>query len=85
MTEQELKTALEHDIAQRHGDAEALQPLVLAAECLRNAALASRGAEAALLACKPPALTEAKQAAQLAVMSLEQALVLMGMETKANE
>lgn len=85
MTEQELRTALEHDTAQRQGDAAAVQPLVLAAECLRNAALAARGAECGLLACNPPALTEARQAAQLAVMSLEQALVLMGMETKANE
>lgn len=85
MTEQELKTALEHDRAARQPHEPALQPLVLAAECLRNAALASRGAEAALMACKPPALPEARQAAQLAIASLEQALVLMGMETKTDE
>lgn len=85
MTEQELKTALEHDSAMRSGTVGVLQPMVLAAECFRNAALAARGAECGLTICQPPAVAEARQAAQLAILALEQALTLMAMEPKTNE
>lgn len=85
MDEQELMTALEHDAAQRVAKVGMERPLMLAAECLRNAALASRGAECALTVCKPPGVVEARQAAQLAVVALEQALVLMAMEQQSDE
>lgn len=85
MTEQELQTALEHDAAAKGNGEIVVRPLVLAAECLRNAALAARGAECALIACRPAALDQAKQAAELAVAALEQALLLIGMEFKTNE
>lgn len=82
MTTDELVTALEHDLAQRGMDVPAEKPVVLARYCLQNAAVAARGAECALVACKPPAVVEAVQAAQMAIASLEQALVLLGtMET----
>lgn len=82
MTTEELEQALEHDIAQKRLDQDADPLLLLARQCLQNAALAARGAECGLVACKPPALVEARQAAQLAVQSLEQALMLLGrMET----
>lgn len=82
MTTEELEQALAHDLAQKELGASAEKPLVLARYCLQNAAVAARGAECALVACKPPAVVEARQAAQLAMQSLEQALVLLGtMET----
>lgn len=83
MTEQELQTALEHDAAQK--GPRTFQPLLLAAECFRNAALAARGAECGLVVCNPPALSEARQAAQMAIVSLEQALTLMAMEPTTHE
>lgn len=85
MNEHELKTALEHDAAARGAGSEVVRALVLAAECLRNAAVAARGAEAALIACRPPAVVEARQATQLAIASLEQAMMLMSMEPPVNE
>lgn len=82
MTTEELEKALEHDLAQKQLDADADKPVVLARFCLQNAAVAARGAECALVACKPPAVVEARQAVQLAMQSLEQALILLGtMET----
>lgn len=85
MNEQELKTALEHDSALKEGKPGVFQPLVLAAECFRNAALAARGAECGLTVCRPPAIAEAQKAAQMAITSLEQALTLMAMESKTHE
>ncbi len=82
MTTEELEKALEHDLAQKQLGPEADKPLVLARYCLQNAAVAARGAECALVVCKPPAIVEARQAIQLAMQSLEQAMILLGtMET----
>lgn len=77
MTTDELTTALEHDLAQKGLAQELEKPVVLARYCLQNAAVAARGAECALVACQPPAIVEAKQAAELAIASLEQAMVLL--------
>lgn len=80
-----LKTALEHDAAIREGRGSIGRYVILAAECLRNAAVASRAAEAGLMVCRPPGLEEAAKAARLAIESLEQALTLIAMESKSNE
>ena len=85
MDEEHLKTALEHDAAIREGRDAIPRYVILAAECLRNAAVAARAAEAGLLICRPPGYEEAKKAAQLAVASLEQALTLIAMESNRNE
>ncbi len=85
MTTEELTQALEHDLAQKELEPEVPAPVVLARYCLQNAAVAARGAECALVACRPPAIVEAKKAAQLAIDSLEQALVVLGMMEKAHE
>jgi hypothetical protein len=85
MTTDDLVTALEHDLAQKGMPMPAEKPVVLARYCLQNAAVAARGAECALVACKPPAVVEAKQSARLAIESLEQALVLLGTMESANE
>lgn len=82
MTTEELEQALEHDLAQKRLDKDTDMMVVLARQCLQNAALAARAAECGLVACKPPAIVEARQAAQLAMQGLEQALILLGrMET----
>lgn len=83
MTTEEMQEALEHDLAQKGMAHDSAKPLVLARYCLQNAAVAARAAEGALVVCQPPAVAEAMRAAQLAVASLEQALILLGsMETK---
>lgn len=84
MNDQELKTALEHDQAQK-GQERTPRYQVLAAECFRNAALAARGAECAMTVCKPVAIKESRAAAQLAIMALEQALTLLAMMEQPNE
>lgn len=85
MTTDELIHALEHDLAQKGLEPETDKSVVLARYCLQNAAVAARGAECALVACKPPAVLEAKQAAELALASLEQALVLLSTMETPNE
>lgn len=85
MTTEEMQQALEHDLAQKRLAYDAEKPVVLARYCLQNAAVAARGAECALVACQPPALAEARQAAQLALASLEQALALLGTMEPTNE
>lgn len=85
MNTDELTQALEHDLAQKQLAHETQKPVVLARYCLQNAAVAARGAECALVACEPPAIVEAMQAARLALASLEQALMLLGTMETANE
>lgn len=85
MTTDELVTALEHDLARKGMPTPAEKPVVLARYCLQNAAVAARGAECALVACKPPAIAEAKKTAELAIQSLEQALVLLAMMEATDE
>lgn len=85
VNEQELTTALEHDQAQKAKGQELPRFQVLAAECFRNAALASRGAECAMTVCNPPGIKESRAAAQLAIMALEQALTLLTMLEQPNE
>lgn len=80
MDEQDLKQALEHDRAGRgvEGSKEA-EFLKVAAAHLESASVAARAAAAGLL-CKTPAIKEARQMAQVAIRSLENALVLMSVE-----
>ena len=85
MNDQELITALEHDQAQKADAPKAPRFPVLAAECFRNAALAARGAECAMTVCDPPGIKEARAAAQLAIMALEQALTLLAVMEQPNE
>ena len=85
MTTEEMEQALAHDLAQKKLPKETETPVVLARFCLQNATLASRGAEMALVAVQPPAVIEARQAIQLAMSSLEQALILLGTMEQANE
>ena len=85
MTTEELEQALAHDLAQKRVPSGADAAVVLARYCFENAAVAARGAECALVACNPPAIVEAQQAAQLAVKSLEQALMLLGTMETPNE
>lgn len=77
MTTDELLTALEHDLAQKESEPATPKSLVLARYCIQNAAVGARGAECALVACDPPAVVEARQAVQLAMQSLEQALIFL--------
>lgn len=77
-----LEKALEHDLAQKAAEGAKPSLTALALYCFQNATVASRGAECALVVCKPPAIAEARQAAQLAMQSLEQAMSLLNsMET----
>lgn len=85
MTADELMEALEHDLAQKELGQEVEKPVVLARYCLQNAAVAARGAECALVACKPPAVVEARKAAEVAIASLEQAVVLLSVMETPNE
>lgn len=85
MTNEELEKALEHDLAQKQMAMEAERPVVVARWCLNNAAVAARAAECALVVTNPPAVAEAVQAAQLAVRSLEQALMVLGAMETTNE
>ena len=80
MDEQELQKALEHDAARRGHDVVKVDPVKLAAHCCENAHVAARGAVAGLMNCKPPALPEVRAICQMAIQSLEQALVLMSLE-----
>lgn len=84
MTTEELEKALDHDLAQKRLDRDTDAPIVLARYCLQNVAVAARGAECALVVCKPPAVNEARQAVQLAMQSLEQALILLGTMEPSN-
>ena len=77
MTTEELEQALADDLAQKGLASETPKSVALARYCLQNAAVAARAAECALVACVPPAVVEAQQAAKLALDSLEQALVLL--------
>lgn len=78
MDEQDLKQALEHDLARR-GHVPASEFLQKAADCLQSATFAAKAAEAGLR-CRVPAVKEARQIARMAIESLEHALVLMSME-----
>lgn len=77
MTTDELMDALEQDLAQKGVPLPADRAVVLARYSIQNAAVAARGAECALVACKPPAVAEAVQAAQVAMQSLRHALILL--------
>lgn len=78
MTEEELKQALAHDLAQKRQEMEFQLPHNVAAGLLRDAAAAARGAECALLISGADALETAQQAAQMSLNSIEQALVVLG-------
>ena len=85
MTTEELEQALADDLAQKGKALELPKPLALARYCLQNASVASRAAECALVACKPPAVVEALAAARLAAQSLDQALIILETMEMANE
>lgn len=85
MTTEELEQALEHDLAQKGLSKETPSPVVLARYCLQNAAVAIKGAEAALVLVRPPGVLESMQAIQLAIASLEQSLILLGTMESSNE
>lgn len=85
MRDEELQTALEHDQARRNVEERLPRSLVLAAECMRTAAIASRTGEMALTACHPADRASMRKSAHLAIASLEQALILIGMEQTSDE
>ena len=85
MTLEEMEQALAHDLAQKRLPEGAPSQVVVARYCLQNAALATRGAEAALVAVQPPAVVEARQAVQLAMTSLDRALILLAQMEQSNE
>lgn len=85
MTTEEMELALAHDWAQRRPRLAVDAPVVVAQFCVQNAALAARGAEMALVAVQPPAVVEARQAIQLAMSSLEQALIFLDAMEQTNE
>lgn len=80
MDEQSLKEAMEHDAARRGITAtSSAEFLRQAAAYLESVSIAARAAAAGLL-CKEPAVPEARKMTQLAMQSLEHALVLMSVE-----
>ncbi len=78
MTEEDLRQALAHDLALKRQELESIKPLNVAAGLLRDASAATRGAECALLISGEDGVEDAQGAAQMALRSLEQSLVVLG-------